>query len=83
MSSQVLSQLVIARLLQIYILQGNQNCQSGTNFGCQNWSDQTDSGSKSGPGEPILAKCSAKIDPLGIPNRFWGDSTINNSVFYK
>ena len=67
MSNRVLSysELAIARLLQIYFYRGDQNWQRGTSFGCQKWSGRTDFGSKSGPGEPILAKFSAKIGPAG------------------
>ena len=67
MSSQVATQLASNnyRLFQIYILQGDQNWQGGTGFGCQNWSGRTDFGSKSGPGGPILAKFSVKIGPAG------------------
>ena len=71
---------MIAKLLQIYILQGDQNWQRETSFDCQSWSSQTDFGSKSGPGDQFWQKIlfyqnwSSQNDFKG--DQFWHDNTI-------
>ena len=64
---------------------GTKIGKGGTSIGCQNWSCQTDFGSKSGPGGPILAKFFAKIS-LARPillrgDRFWHDRTSSNLAY--
>ena len=53
------------KLIRVTLLWGDRFWQRETTFGSQKWSDRTDFGSKSGPGDQFWQVFSAKIGPAG------------------